>query len=66
MASIKRNGRDFPDYIQIFSSATTNVSFARSAEQYGRSLDIDHVDIGSVGCWGEWNTACCVGAGHAV
>jgi hypothetical protein len=29
--------------------------------RYGRSHDIDHVDIGSVGCWGEWNTACCNG-----
>ena len=29
--------------------------------RYGRSLDIDHIDIGSVGCWGEWNMACCQG-----
>jgi hypothetical protein len=28
-------------------------------ERYDGSLDVDHVDIGSVGCWGEWNTACC-------
>jgi hypothetical protein len=28
-------------------------------ERYAGSPDIDHVDIGSVGCWGEWNTACC-------
>jgi hypothetical protein len=27
--------------------------------RYAGSPDIDHVDIGSVGCWGEWNTACC-------
>ena len=30
--------------------------------RYAGSADIDHVDIGSVGCWGEWNTACCQGA----
>lgn len=27
--------------------------------RYGGSSDIDSVDIGSVGCWGEWNSACC-------
>ncbi|MBI9050117.1 MAG: DUF4832 domain-containing protein [Anaerolineaceae bacterium] len=27
--------------------------------RYAGSPDIDHIDIGSVGCWGEWNTACC-------
>src|SRR5262245_52783929 len=27
--------------------------------RYAGSAAIDHVDIGSVGCWGEWNTACC-------
>jgi hypothetical protein len=28
-------------------------------QRYAGALDVDHVDIGSVGCWGEWNTACC-------
>ena len=28
-------------------------------DRYDGSADIDHVDIGSVGCWGEWNTSCC-------
>ena len=27
--------------------------------RYAGTPGIDHVDIGSVGCWGEWNTACC-------
>jgi hypothetical protein len=27
--------------------------------RYAGTPEIDHVDIGSVGCWGEWNTACC-------
>ena len=31
-------------------------------ERYAGRPEIDHVDIGSVGCWGEWNTACCTGA----
>lgn len=32
-------------------------------ERYAGKPEIDHVDIGSVGCWGEWNTACCTGKG---
>jgi len=28
-------------------------------DRYAGTPEIDHVDIGSVGCWGEWNTACC-------
>jgi hypothetical protein len=31
-------------------------------DRYAGKPEIDHVDIGSVGCWGEWNTACCEGA----
>lgn len=26
--------------------------------RYNNHPGVDHVDIGSVGCWGEWNTAC--------
>jgi hypothetical protein len=28
-------------------------------DRYAGKPEIDHVDIGSIGCWGEWNTACC-------
>jgi hypothetical protein len=31
---------------------------ARGTTIIRRSPAIDHVDIGAVGCWGEWNTAC--------
>jgi hypothetical protein len=27
-------------------------------ERYDGHPALDHVDIGTVGCWGEWNTAC--------
>lgn len=27
-------------------------------ERYDAHPALDHVDIGTVGCWGEWNTAC--------
>ena len=29
--------------------------------RYDGHPGLDHVDIGSVGCWGEWNTACITG-----
>jgi hypothetical protein len=28
-------------------------------QRYAGRADIDHVDVGSVGCWGEWNSSCC-------
>jgi len=27
-------------------------------DRYNGHPAVDHVDIGTVGCWGEWNTAC--------
>jgi len=30
-------------------------------ERYASRPEIDHIDIGTAGCWGEWNTACCGG-----
>lgn len=29
------------------------------ADRFASSPDINFMDIGSVGCWGEWNAACC-------
>ncbi len=31
-------------------------------ERYNGHPAVDHVDIGTVGCWGEWNTACLASA----
>ena len=31
---------------------------AALGERYDGHPAMDHVDIGTVGCWGEWNTAC--------
>jgi hypothetical protein len=31
---------------------------AALAARYDGHPAVDHVDIGAVGCWGEWNTAC--------
>jgi hypothetical protein len=30
-------------------------------DRYDGHPAVDHVDIGTVGCWGEWNTACLTG-----
>lgn len=27
--------------------------------RYNASLNVDHIDLGSIGCWGEGNAACC-------
>ncbi|HNA47263.1 MAG TPA: DUF4832 domain-containing protein [Nitrospira sp.] len=62
VASIKETDGIFPDYNNPIFLDYHERLIRAFGERYGRSLDIDHVDIGSVGCWGEWNTACCVGA----
>lgn len=61
VASVKESDGIFPDYNNpIFLDYHERLIRAFGA-RYGHSVDIDHVDIGSVGCWGEWNTACCIG-----
>ena len=61
VASVNESDGIFPDYNNpIFLDYHERLIRAFGA-RYGGSVDIDHVDIGSVGCWGEWNTACCVG-----
>ncbi len=62
VGSIKETDGIFPDYNNPIFLDYHERLIRAFGERYGRSLDIDHVDIGSVGCWGEWNTACCVGA----
>jgi hypothetical protein len=36
------------------------------AERYDGHPAVDHVDIGVVGCWGEWNTACISGVDNII
>lgn len=57
VSSIAVGGGRFPDYNNpIFLDYHEKLIKALGA-RYGRSPDIDHVDIGSIGCWGEWNMA---------
>jgi len=47
-----------PDYRgEVFLRETERLLLALG-ERYDGHPDVDHVDIGVVGCWGEWNTAC--------
>ncbi|MBI5482325.1 MAG: DUF4832 domain-containing protein [Deltaproteobacteria bacterium] len=61
VASVVASDGVFPDHNSpTFLSYHEQLVRAFGA-RYSGSLDVDHVDIGSVGCWGEWNTACCNG-----
>ena len=61
VAFVEEASGKFPDY----NDPTFLTYHERLIQAFGRryadSPDIDHIDIGSVGCWGEWNTACCQG-----
>ncbi|MEW6720960.1 MAG: DUF4832 domain-containing protein [Thermodesulfobacteriota bacterium] len=61
VASVAVGGDAFPDHNDpVFLDYHERLvkAFGR---RYAGSPEIDHVDIGTVGCWGEWNTACCQG-----
>ena len=57
--SVPVDGGTFPDYNNPTFMDYLERLIQAFGERYAGSLDLDHVDIGSVGCWGEWNTACC-------
>ncbi|MBS0170840.1 MAG: DUF4832 domain-containing protein [Nitrospira sp.] len=61
VGSVKESDGIFPDYNNPIFLEYHERLIRAFGERYGHSLDIDHVDIGSIGCWGEWNTACCEG-----
>ncbi len=61
VGSVKESDGIFPDYNNPIFLDYHERLIRAFGERYGRSINIDHVDIGSVGCWGEWNTACCEG-----
>jgi hypothetical protein len=61
VASVPVSGGTFPDYNNPVFLEYHEKLLRAFGSRYGGSPDIDHVDIGSVGCWGEWNMACCQG-----
>jgi hypothetical protein len=61
MGAAKLSKGSFPDFNDpVFLEYHAKLIRAFGT-RYAKSSDIDHVDIGSVGCWGEWNVACCQG-----
>jgi hypothetical protein len=61
VGSVKVGGGAFPDYNNPIFLMYHEKLIKALGERYAGSPDIDHVDIGSIGCWGEWNMACCQG-----
>ena len=61
VGSVPVGGGIFPDYNNPTFLMYHEKLIKAFGDRYAGSPDIDHVDIGSVGCWGEWNMACCQG-----
>lgn len=57
--SVKIGGDIFPDHNNPLFLMHHERLVKAFGYRYAGQPEIDHVDIGSVGCWGEWNTACC-------
>jgi hypothetical protein len=56
----------WPDYRDpTFQSEHARFATALAVRYDGHPA-VDHIDIGSVGCWGEWNTACLTDAGDLI
>jgi len=60
--SVAVDGDIFPDYNNPLFLDYHERLIRAFGERYAGKPEIDSIDIGSVGCWGEWNTACCTGA----
>jgi hypothetical protein len=57
--SVALGGDVFPDHNNPVFLEYHERLVRAFGDRYAGRPEIDHVDIGSVGCWGEWNTACC-------
>lgn len=57
--SVTVGGDIFPDHNNAVFLDYHERLVKAFGNRYAGKPEIDHVDIGSVGCWGEWNTACC-------
>jgi hypothetical protein len=60
IASVNESDGIFPDYNNPIFLEYHERLLRAFGERYAGSADIDHVDIGSVGCWGEWNLERCI------
>ncbi len=57
--SVRVGGDVFPDHNNPIFLDYHERLLRAFGDRYAGRPEVDHVDIGSVGCWGEWNTACC-------
>jgi Domain of unknown function (DUF4832)/Beta-galactosidase len=57
--SVKTRNDIFPDHNNPAFLHYLERLIRAFGRRYAGRPEIDHVDIGSVGCWGEWNIACC-------
>lgn len=55
---VEVDGTFWPDYRDPVFKREHRRFVAALAKRYDDHPAVDHVDIGPVGCWGEWNTAC--------
>ena len=55
---VEVDGTFWPDYRDPIFQREHRRFVHALAQRYDDHPAVDHVDIGPVGCWGEWNTAC--------
>jgi hypothetical protein len=55
---VEVDGTFWPDYRDPVFQREHRRFVMALAERYDDHPAVDHIDIGPVGCWGEWNTAC--------
>jgi hypothetical protein len=60
------DGTFWPDYRDPSFQAEHARLLGALGDRYDDHPAVDHVDIGTVGCWGEWNTACLSGADSII
>jgi hypothetical protein len=60
------DGTFWPDYRSPIFQAEHRRLLAMLGARYDDHPAVDHIDIGTVGCWGEWNTACLSGVDSII
>lgn len=66
VGGVEVDGTFWPDYRDpVFQQAHRRFVQAL-AKRYNDHPALDHMDIGPVGCWGEWNTACTQQGGSLI
>ncbi len=56
---VEVDGTFWPDYRDPVFQREHRRFVQALGKRYDDHPAVDHIDIGTAGCWGEWNTACC-------